>query len=155
MSGIGGFQTRLNGTENFNAAANTSATATSSLTSYIGEVVSISLPEIGLTDIDVSSMDSTENYMEAVGGSKDPGLIDVTLNYDDTETASLFAAVGDANEIWQISFPDNSIWKCSGYINKILGGEATANDKLTGVVSIKLSGKPTQSTSFTAPAAPA
>ncbi len=155
MAGTGGFVTRLNGTENFNVAGNTSAAATTSLASFIGEVVNISLPEIGITDIDVSSFDSASNYMEFVGGSKDPGVIDIELNYDKDEEALLLAAVGAANEIWQISFPDDSIWKSVGYINKIMGGTSAPNDKISGVASIKLTGVPTQSTSFVAPSAPA
>ena len=154
MAGTGGFVTRLNGTENFNVAGNTSAAATTSLASFIGEVVNISLPEIGITDIDVSSFDSASNYMEFVGGSKDPGVIDIELNYDKDEDALLLAAVGDANEVWQITFPDSSIWKSAGYVNKVGGGTAAPNDKINRVASIKLSGVPTQSASFIAPAAP-
>jgi len=154
MAGQGGFATRLNGTENFNVAGNSSATSMTSLTSFIGEIVSISLPEIGVTDLDVSSMDSTSNHMEFVAGSKDPGVIDIELNYDKTEDTALLAAVRDANEVWQISFPDESIWKCVGYINKVGGGTAAPNDKISRVASIKCSGKPTHSTSFIAPAAP-
>ena len=154
MAGQGGFATRLNGTENFNAAANTSATTITSLTSFIGEVVSISMPEIGITDIDVSSMDSASNYMEFTAGSKDSGVIDIELNYDKTEDDSLWDAVGDAPEVWQITFPDDSIWKCNGYMNKVGGGTSAPNDKISRVASIKCSGIPTQSTNFVAPSAP-
>jgi hypothetical protein len=154
MAGQGGFVTRLNGTENFNVAGNTNASATTSLSSFIGEVTSINLPEIGVTDIDVSSFDSASNYMEFVSGSKDPGLIDIELNYDKAEDALLLAAMGEANEVWQISFPDDSIWKSVGYIDKMGGGTTAPNDKISRVASIKLTGVPTQSTSFIAPAAP-
>jgi hypothetical protein len=152
MSGIGGFATRLNSAENFQNT-NTSATATSQLTGYLGEITNIALPEVGVTDIDVSSFDSAQNWMEFIAGSKDPGVIDITLNYDPDETESLLASIGDANEIFQISFPDNSIWKSDGYINKMLGGDTTTNDKISGVASVKLSGIPTQSTSFSLPPA--
>ncbi len=154
MAGQGGFVTRLNGTENFNTAGNTNVSNTTALSSFIGEVVSISMPEIGMTDIDVSSFDSSSNFMEFVGGSKDPGVIDIELNYDGTETTALLAAVGNATEIWQISFPDDSIWKSVGYINKVGGGTSAPNDKISSVASIKLTGVPTQSTSFSPPAAP-
>ena len=154
MAGIGGFVTRLNGTENFNVAGNTNVSNTTALASFIGEVTSISMPEIGITDIDVSSFDSGSNYMEFVSGSKDPGLIDIELNYDKTEDAALLAALGAANEVWQISFPDDSIWKSVGYIDKIGGGSTAPNDKISRVASIKMTGIPTQSTSFIAPAAP-
>ena len=155
MAGIGGFATRINGTENFNTAANSSATAVTSLTNFMGEVTNISLPEIARSDIDVSSMDSAANFMEYVGGSIEPGTIDIELNYTPDELALALAAVGDDNEIWQISFPDESIFKSAGFLSKAFGGDTTQNDKISGTASIKLSGIPTASTSFTAPAAPA
>ena len=154
MSGIGGFETRINGTENFNTAANSSATAVASLTDFMGEVTSISLPELGVSDIDVSSMDSAQNFMEYVAGSVEPGVIDIEVNYTPDELALALAAIGDDNEIWQISFPDESIFKSVGFLSKAFGGNTTQNDKISGTASIKLSGIPTASTSFIAPAAP-
>jgi hypothetical protein len=152
MAGIGGFATRLNGTVNF-PNGDTSVTSLAGVTGYIGEVTNIALPEVGVTDIDVSSFDSAQNWMEFIGGSKDPGVIDITLNYDPSELTELLAAVGDANEEWQISFPDESVWRSVGYVNKLFGGDTTTNDKVSGVASIKLSGIPSQSSSFVAPGA--
>lgn len=126
MAGQGGFATTITGAVNF--------------TSTIGEIVSISLPELGMTDIDVSSMSSASNYMEFVGGSIDPGVIDVELNYDKAQDALLFAAIGDDNEKWTITFPDSSTWASDGYINKMGGGTSAPNDKISRVVSIKCSG---------------
>jgi hypothetical protein len=157
MAGIGGFVTVINGTENFNNASNavsTSVTATSDLTDFIGEVTSISMPELSITDIDVSSFDSPGNFMVFKAGSIDPGLIDVELNYDAVVDPLLLAAVGNENEIWQISFPDDSTWKCNGYISKVGGGSSAPNDKVSRVASIKCEGVPTQSVTFTNPDAP-
>ena len=150
MAGIGGFVTRLNGgtaaTNNFQL--NTSITAVTSLTGFVAEVVKFSLPEVGLTDIDVSSMDSTENYLEYVSGSADPGVIDIELNYAKANDVLVVAALGDANEIWSLTFPDSSRWSCSGYVNKIGGGTSGPNEKMSRVLSIKCSGKPTHVTSI-------
>ena len=154
MAGIGGFGTRLNGTENFNAAGNTNATATSDLASYIGEVVKVNMSELVATDVDVSSMDSASNHMEFVQASIDVGVIDVELNYDKDEDALILAALRNDNEVWQISFPDNSIWKAVGYVDKMGSGTAGTNEKISRVVSIKVEGIPTHSTTFLAPAAP-
>jgi hypothetical protein len=95
---------------------------------------------VTLTDIDVSSFDSTENFMEFIGGSKDPGVIDVELNYDATMDATLVGALGAANETWTITFSDASTWATDGYINKMGGGTSAPNDKISRVVSIKCSG---------------
>lgn len=152
MAGQGGFVTRLNGAENFQNL-NTSATAVSQLNGFIGEVSSISMPEIGITDIDVSSFDSASNHMEFVAGSKDPGVVDIELNYDKDVDALLIAAINDANEIWQITFPDGSLWKSLGYLNKMGGGSSAPNDKISRVASFKMTGIPTQATSFSLPPA--
>lgn len=152
MAGIGGFTTRLNGTINF-AVSNTANTSVTNLDGFIGEVTSISLPEVGLTDIDISSFDSAQNFMEFTGGSKDPGVIEIELNYDATEASALLAAVGDANEEWQITFPDGSYWRSDGFINKIFGGTSAPNDKISNVASVKCSGEPTQATAFLSPGA--
>lgn len=131
MAGQGGFVTTLGGSSNFTG------------TNVIGEITSISLPELGMTDIDVSSFDSANNYMEFIGGSIDPGVIDVELNYDADEDALVLAALGDVNETWTITFPDASTWATDGYINKMGGGTTAPNDKITRVLSIKCSGVPT------------
>jgi hypothetical protein len=127
MAGIGGFGTTLAG----------------ATTGTVGEIVKISLPELGITDIDVSSMDSTDNYMEFIGGSVEPGVIDVEVNYDKTDTATLIGRLRAANEVWTITFPDGSTWVTSGYINKLGGGTAGTNEKIGQMLSIKCSGKPT------------
>lgn len=155
MAGQGGFGIKINGTENFNTAANSSATAVASLTDFMGEVTNISMPEMGRSDIDVSSFDSASNMMEFIGGQIDTGTIDIQLNYDPDELELAIAAIDDVNEIWQVSFPDESIFKSDGYLNKALGGDTSPNGKISGVASIKLSGVPTASTSFVAPSAPA
>jgi hypothetical protein len=131
MAGQGGFKTFVVGTNTMTAATG------------IVEVTSISLPELGMTDIDVSSFDSAENYMEFVGGSIDPGVVDMELNYNAANDVLLLAALGAVNETWTITFPDASTWATNGYINKIGGGSSAPNDKISRVVSIKCSGKPT------------
>jgi hypothetical protein len=113
------------------------------------------MPEVVVGEIDVSSFDSASNFMEYVSGHKEPGTIDLTLNYDADQLALAIAAIGDTNEIWQLSFPDDSIYKSVGFLSKAVGGDAAPNSKIAGVAAIKLSGIPTASTSFVAPAAPA
>jgi hypothetical protein len=130
MAGQGGFATTIAGSVN---------------TTPIGEITSISLPELGMTDIDVSSFDSASNYMEFVGGSVDPGVIDIELNYTPADDALILAAVGDVNETWTITFPDSSTWATNGYINKMGGGSTAPNDKISRTMSIKCSGVPTHS----------
>lgn len=134
MAGQGGFKTFIVGSSNMTS------------TNGIAEVSSISLPELGMTDIDVSSFDSVQNYMEFVGGSIDPGVIDLELNYSPAVDALILAALGDVNETWTITFPDASTWATVGYVNKMGGGSSAPNDKISRVMSIKCSGIPTHVT---------
>jgi hypothetical protein len=131
MAGIGGFKTFVVGESNLTAVTG------------IVEVTSISLPELGMTDIDVSSFDSASNYMEFVGGSIDPGVVDMELNYDAANDDLILLALGDVNETWTITFPDASTWATDGYVNKMGGGTTAPNDKISRTMSIKCSGVPT------------
>ena len=146
MAGQGGFATRLNGTVNF--PWSTSWTAVSQVTNYVAEVVSITPPELTKTDIDVSSMDSAENFMEFIGGSTDGGIVDVELNYDASEDDLIIAALNDANEKWYLTFQDGSNWQTVGYLNKHGGGTAGTNEKVGRILSLKCSGVPTHATSI-------
>jgi hypothetical protein len=128
MAGIGGFATTLKGSVSF--------------TSNVLEIVKIDLPEVSVTDIDVSSMDSTSNFMEFIGGSIDPGVIDIEVNYDAVHEAAVEDAILLANESWTITFPDGATWVTDGYINKMGAGTAGTNEKIGRVMSIKCSGIP-------------
>jgi hypothetical protein len=134
MAGIGGFATTLGGSVNFTG------------TNVISEVVSIALPELSMTDIDVSSMASASNYMEFIGGSVDPGQMDLIVNYTPAQRGLSIAAVGDVNETWTLTFPDGSSYATNGYINKNGAGTAGTNEKITSSIGIKCSGVPTHVT---------
>jgi hypothetical protein len=136
MAGINGFQTTLGGSVNFTG------------TNAISEIVSIDLPELNVTDIDVSSMDSASNYMEFIPGSTDPGVIDVTVNYTEAQDKLMSGIVGGTNvaETWTITFPDSATWATSGYVSNFGAGTAQPNDKITRTFSIKCTGLPTHTT---------
>ena len=136
MAGINGFQTTLGGSVNFTG------------TSTIAEIVSIDLPELNVTDIDVSSMDSSSNYMEFIGGSTDPGIIDCTVNYTEAQDEAMSSIVGGTNvaETWTITFPDSATWATSGYVSNFGAGTSAPNDKITRTFTIKCSGLPTHTT---------
>jgi hypothetical protein len=133
MAGIGGFATTLTGATNFSG------------TNAISEVSTVSLPELSVTDIDVSSMDSASNYMEFIGGSVDPGQMDLVVNYTPAQRALSIAAVGD-DDVYTLTFPDGSTYATAGYVNKNGAGTAGTNEKITSTIGIKCSGLPTHVT---------
>ena len=129
MAGIGGFATTISGSIDFTAGAE------------ISEVVTIALPELSATDIDVSSMDSASNFMEFIPGSVDPGQMDLVVNYTEEQRGLSIAAVGVVQD-WTITFPDSSTYVTEGYINKNGAGTAGPNEKITSSIGIKCSGLP-------------
>jgi hypothetical protein len=133
---INGFQTTLKGSVNFTAG------------NEVSEVISVSFPELNVTDIDVTNMDSSSNYMEFIPGSTDPGTIELTVNYLEAQDALMSAIVGGTNaaEIWTITFPDSATWATSGYVSNFGAGEGTNNDKISRTFTIKCTGLPTHTT---------
>lgn len=136
MAGINGFQTTVGGSVNFTG------------TNVIGEIVSIDLPELNVTDIDVTSMDSASNFMEFIPGSTDPGVVALTVNYTEAQDKLMSGAVGGTNvaETWTITFPDAATWATSGYVSNFGAGTSQPNDKITRTFNIKCTGLPTHTT---------
>jgi hypothetical protein len=138
---INGFQTTL--------VLSSDSTSVTSVTGF-SEIVSVGFPELNATDIDITNMDSSSNYMESISGSTDPGTIEVTLNYLETQDKSLSLLVGSENfdieDTWTITFPDSATWATKGYISNFGAGEATNNDKILRTLTLKCTGLPTHST---------
>jgi len=130
MSGIGGYGTTLSGATSLPAPGG------------VVEIVNITLPEFTRTDIDVSSMEPGDYAMEFIGGMIDGGVVDIEVNYDKTQTAAVIGAIDSVNEAWTITFPDSATLVFDGYINKGVGGSAPMNDKISQVLSMKVSGLP-------------
>ena len=129
MAGIGGFT--------MNVAFGTHFTS-------VAQISTASLPELTKTDIDVSSMDSVENFMEFIGGATDPGQLDIELNYTSAMDVSILTAFNAANADVVITFSDASTWTSDAYINKMGGGTSGTNEKISRTLGFKCSGKPTQ-----------
>jgi hypothetical protein len=140
MSGINGFQTTVGGSVDFTG------------TNVISEIVSIDLPELNVTDIDVSSMDSSGNFMEFIPGSTDPGTIDLTVNYTEVQDKEMSDILTSTNatsndpQVWTITSPDSSTWAANGYVSNFGAGTAAPNEKITRTLSIKCTSKPTHTT---------
>jgi hypothetical protein len=133
---INGFQTKLGGSVSFTG------------TNVIDEISSITFPELNVTDIDVTSMDSSGNFMEFIPGATDPGTIELTVNYLEAQDKLMSAIVGGTNvaQTWTITFPDNATWATLGYVSNFGAGEGQNNDKISRTLTIKCTGLPTHTT---------
>jgi len=77
---------------------------TTSPTTPIGNVLSVSLPNKTVNDIDVSDMDSANDIMEFVPGMIDPGEVTVELNYSKANYSQVQALEG-VSKYFKITLP--------------------------------------------------
>ena len=100
-----------------------------------------SISGVDVSDVDVTHLTSTQQWMEFIGGLKDPGTLDCEILYEKDELQKLYAAMG-RTQTWTITFPDTSTFVCDGYV-KSAPIEIPRDDAMVCSASIKLSGKPT------------
>lgn len=95
--------------------------------------------------IDVTAHDSPNQYMEFVGGLIDPGEVTVDINYDPAVHDTLEADLEDKDpRNYQIVFPDTGTTTFSfAAVMTGFSKSAPYDDKLTGSLTFKISGKPT------------
>lgn len=95
--------------------------------------------------IDVTAHDSPNQYMEFVGGLIDPGEVTVDINYDPAVHDTLEADLEDTDpRNYQIVFPDPAETTFSfAAVMTGFSKSAPYDDKLSGSLTFKVSGKPT------------
>jgi len=111
----------------------------------IAEVNSISGPSMSRDTIDVTSLDSTGGYREFIGGFRDAGNLQLTMNFSRT-TFDLMKTdfESDTTQNYEIVLPDaeNTTLEFVGLVTE-LPLEITADDKITSSVSLKITGQVT------------
>lgn len=111
-----------------------------------------SIGEIGLEsdEIDATTLDTTGDFKEYIGGAKDGGNIDLAGNIvTDTGLAQMYA-LANSREIKQfkIEYPlkqgetKAAFWTVTGYVNSCKDGEKTVDGLLTFSSGIRVSGAP-------------
>jgi len=122
-------------------------------TTTIGNITSISGPDMSRDSIDKSSMDSTSKWREFIPGMLDSGEVTVEVNYDgaDSGTANDLDVKKTATALtWIINFGDStttsetnsSNFSASGFITG-LGYAIPFDDKISQSVTLKFTGSPT------------
>jgi len=111
----------------------------------IAEINSISGPSMSRDTIDVTSLDSTGGYREFIGGFRDSGTLQLTMNFSRT-TFDLMKTdfESDTSQNYEIVLPDgdNTTLEFVGLVTE-LPLEITADDKITSSVSLKITGQVT------------
>jgi len=119
------------------------ATPTASFVT-VGNVTSVSGPEIERETYDVTAHDSLNGWREFIGGLKDGGEVSLNVNYDPRKHDVLVSDFEDTlPRDYKLTFPGTlGEWQ----IKLILSGfsqEAPVDDKLSAELKFKVSGKPT------------
>lgn len=118
------------------------ATPTATFTT-IGNVTSVSGPELERETYDVTAHDSVDGWREFIGGLKDGGEVSIDVNYDPRKHDSLVADFEDAvARDYKLTFPGTlGEWA----LKLLLTGfsqEAPVDDKLSASLTFKATGKP-------------
>lgn len=114
--------------------------AASNTFTKLGKVVDIQPFTAEADDIDVSHMESEEQWRDFDPGWAEAGEVEVTLQYEKTENVALMALFR-VKRGYTVTFSDGSTWDLTGYINSI-GQEVEREDIVETVVGVKISGKP-------------
>lgn len=109
--------------------------------STLGNCLDVSGPSPAVSDIDVTTNDSTGGWMEFKPGLIDGGEVTFSMRFNKTEWAEAFGLVG-AEKFWQLLLVDGSQFEWPGYI-KGFGNETQYAGDVTCSCTIKVSGTPT------------
>jgi hypothetical protein len=106
----------------------------------LGKVIDITPPAPEAEEIDISTMDSEEQWKEVTAGWADGGEVEVTARYDKAKNAAVYALFR-ADKAYQVEFSDGSTWSFNGFLKKI-GNEVERQGIVTIKLTLRVSGKP-------------
>lgn len=106
----------------------------------LGKVTEVTPLTLEGDEIDVSHMESADQWREFDPGWAEAGEIDVTLQYRADDNAAIYELFR-VTRGYRITFADGSKWTAAGFI-KTFGNEVEREGIVTTSVGIKLSGAP-------------
>lgn len=117
---------------------------TSGTPAYIADLTSIG--EIGIenSEIDVTTLDSANNYKEFIAGFKDAGELSLAgITKSEANMEDMLELADDQSvETWEIEFPSGAKWFFSGFVKMWKEAESSVEGVRGFTGSIRISGKP-------------
>lgn len=115
----------------------------------IGQVMDIAGPEMSRDEVNVTTRDSTEYWMEFIKGMKNGGNITFDLVLDLALATHGTAATGLLSDLqgetvipaWRMNFPNSKLATFVGFITGYPPA-APMKDALTTGITVKITGKP-------------
>ena len=108
-------------------------------TTAVGEIISISSPNLSRPMIEPTNMGSSAREFIA-GGFYDAGALDFEIQYDPgtTEHDYLTTALTAGTLLYfRITWSDTSTYDCSGYVESF-SASAEMEDRITATISVRL-----------------
>lgn len=107
----------------------------------VGEIVDMDRAGGTRSEIDVSHLESTSK--EFLAGLRDSGSYTFSMNwlFGDAGQAAVLAAEGsDDPATFKVTYPSNDTLTFDGYVTSVSGPSLGVDDKLSGSVTIRISG---------------
>lgn len=113
----------------------------------VAEVKAMSHGGITRSAVEATHMDSTDGYQEFVGGLKNGGELQLTVNYvpGSATTVLLMAEINAAAGNKQVVFPGGEIFAFSGLCTAVPPNDIPLDGVMEGTVTYQVSGRPTLS----------
>jgi len=111
--------------------------------SAVGQIISISGPNMTRDSIEITNMGSTNKWREFIPGMLDAGECTADVVYDGTAVATFLAAqLTQTAQTITVTFPDTGTWAASGFLTS-LGHSIPYDDKVSQSVGMKFTGAAT------------
>lgn len=122
------------------------ATPTEAFTDFGIEITSITPPGLSRDSIDVTHMQSPDEFREFIEGLMNAGEFSCDLNWKPSATDTIVAELISGKANWQMQFPNGVTWTMSAFVTNY-PITVPMDNKMTASVTWKVSGKPTLDTS--------
>lgn len=114
----------------------------------VGQVTSLSGPNMSRSTIDATHLESPDGYNEFIGGLRDGGDVTFTMHYNKADYDALKTAFeNDSPKSYTLKLDDSQGTQISfkGLVTE-LPLNIPVNDRMTSDVTVKVANKPTVST---------
>ena len=110
----------------------------------IGHLTSIGEIGIESEEIDVTDLDSTEDFKEYIAGTKDAGEVALAGNTRDESVITKMYALANSRAIesWIVTYPSGATWEFTAFVKSFKDTEKTPDGIISWTASLRISGKP-------------
>jgi predicted secreted protein len=124
---------------------------TSGTPAYIADLTSIGAIGVENSEIDVTTLDSANNYKEFIAGFKDAGEVALSgiMKSETNMTSMLTLADAQSTQYWKIEFPGGAAWWFAGFVKSWKQAESTVEGVRGFTGTIRVTGKPVYSSTGT------